>query len=127
MAAAWTAYGVVQAVLLLLLVLRLLRSLAFQPHLGIVSRTLYRVMAPIAHLVLIIGVLLVMFAAMATLCVGFRIRGASDLGESIYNIFMQMLGGDTVHSLLLLDGSSKSGIEWLLAGLLSVCQVRPVR
>ena len=56
-------YTVLQGVLLILLLIRLVQHLSFQPRLSVISGTLARALPDLATFVLVLGLMLVMFTA----------------------------------------------------------------
>ena len=66
---------------------RLLSTLAFQGRVGIIVRTLYHVVPPLAHLVVVLVVMCVAFSFMAHVVLGPYYGPMASLGGAIYDTF----------------------------------------
>eukprot|EP00798_Chlamydomonas_sp_ICE-L_P008501 gene8501-4860_t len=72
LASYYTTYGILQAVVIVMLILRLISSFSFQQRLGIIGDTLIRAMPLLFHIFLLILVVLLMFAVAAYIMLGWR-------------------------------------------------------
>eukprot|EP00798_Chlamydomonas_sp_ICE-L_P008477 gene8477-4838_t len=72
LASYYTTYGIIQAVIIIMLILRLISSFSFQQRLGIIGDTLVRAMPLLVHVFLLFLVVLLMFAVAAYIMLGWR-------------------------------------------------------
>ncbi|WIA22838.1 hypothetical protein OEZ86_009786 [Tetradesmus obliquus] len=96
MAQLWTAYSLLQDILLILLVVRLLRWWSFQAKLGIVTNTLLAAAPQLGHLLLVITGCLLLIACVAVLALGGRVSQLSSAGAAIEESFSVLLGLSSV-------------------------------
>ncbi|GIM03190.1 hypothetical protein Vretimale_7995 [Volvox reticuliferus] len=99
----WTVYGMLQAVVIVGLVVKLVMVLAFQERLGIICRTLMTMFNPVLHLVIIIVVVAVMVSAAANTVMGDRIAAVSSMGSAISNTMLTIMGPASMNSIDLLS------------------------
>ncbi|KAG2430825.1 hypothetical protein HXX76_009800 [Chlamydomonas incerta] len=88
----WAAYGLMQAVTLILLIARLLSTLSFQGRLGLIVRTLYHAIPTLGHLVLIMAIIGVAFGFYAHLVLGPRNDTMSSVTGALYDTFSLIIG-----------------------------------
>ncbi|PNW72097.1 hypothetical protein CHLRE_16g682550v5 [Chlamydomonas reinhardtii] len=88
----WAAYGLIQAITLILLIGRLLSTLSFQGRLGLIVRTLYHAVPALGHLVLVMVVIEVAFGFFAHMVLGARQETMSTLSGSLYDTFSLIIG-----------------------------------
>jgi hypothetical protein len=117
--AAWSAYGLVQCLVLLLFLLQLLVAWSFQPRLGIITQTLVAALPAIAHLCLVIAFCMVAFAAVLTLAVGTWAAPTATLSSAWYDMFLLLLAGSEVDlGTLFPPGVVLTSAQQLLSGLI---------
>jgi hypothetical protein len=117
--AAWSLYGLVQCLVLLLFLLQLLLAWSFQPRLGIITQTLVAALPAIGHLCLVIAFCMVAFAAVLTLAVGTWAAPAATFGSAWYDMFLQLLAGSEVGlGTLFPPGVVLTSAQQLLSGLI---------
>ncbi|PNH01163.1 hypothetical protein TSOC_012961 [Tetrabaena socialis] len=122
MYATLVTYNFLQGLVLAMVVLRWLHYISFQPRLSIIAGTLARALPDLLHFAVVVCICIMMFGAAAGLVFGSKIIQLSSFGESFYLVLKYVLlrDDDGVFKKLLQDNVSKSGVEWLLAGLLYV-------
>jgi hypothetical protein len=117
--AAWSLYGLVQCLVLLLFLLQLLVAWSFQPRLGIITQTLVAVIPAIAHLCLVIALCMAAFAAVLNMAVGTWAAPAATISSAWYDMFLQLLSGSEVNLVTLFPpGVVLTGAQQLLSGLI---------
>ncbi|GLI62029.1 hypothetical protein VaNZ11_004606, partial [Volvox africanus] len=99
----WTVYGMLQAVVIVGLVIKLIMVMAFQERLGIICRTLMTMFNPVLHLVIIIAVVAVMVAAAAHTVMGDHVAAVSSMGSAISDTMSTILGPASIDSIDLLS------------------------
>ena len=83
MSRTWSIYTYLQAVVLLILILRLIILMSFQPKLAIISGTLALMVPDFLHLLLIASISAVMYACMACILFGYRVGSLSTYNAAI--------------------------------------------
>eukprot|EP00798_Chlamydomonas_sp_ICE-L_P008465 gene8465-4909_t len=68
----YTTYGIIQAVVIIMLILRLVSSFSFQQRLGLIGDTMVRALPLLFHIFLLILVVLLMFAVAVYIMLGWR-------------------------------------------------------
>ncbi|PNH11248.1 hypothetical protein TSOC_001938, partial [Tetrabaena socialis] len=116
------ATPLLQGLVLAMVVLRWLHYISFQPRLSIIAGTLARALPDLLHFTIVICICIMMFGAAAGLVFGTEVIQLSSFGDSFYLMLKYVLlrNDDNVFKTLLQDDVSKTGVEWLLAGLLYV-------
>ncbi|GLC58900.1 hypothetical protein PLESTB_001415300 [Pleodorina starrii] len=99
MSGAWTVYGILQALTQVLLIGRLLSSLAFQGRIGAVVRTLRQMVPPMIHLFVVMTFTGILLASMAHVLVGTYVGPASTLSGAIGGTLTLLLSRGVMQSL----------------------------
>jgi hypothetical protein len=116
---AWSLYGLLQCLVLLLLLVRLLMAWSFQTRLGIITQTLVECIPQVAHLCLVIAVCMAMFSSLLSLGVGFRVGPASSYGGAWYDMFLNILAGSEVDIVSLFpDGLLQLDVQRVMVTLI---------
>jgi hypothetical protein len=115
---AWSVYGLLQCIVLLLLVVQLLVIWSFQRRLGIVTSTLVASLPQLGHLCLIFVLCMALFAGLLTVALGARAAPVQSLGAAWYDMFLGILAGSelTLH-VLYPAGYLQTGAERVLVTL----------
>jgi hypothetical protein len=103
----WSAYGLLQCAVLLLILVRLLTSWSFQTRLGIITTTLLSSLPQLGHLILVFIVTLCLYAFMLALVLGARLGPADTYGSALYELLLGLLG----HSELTLASLYPASLE----------------
>ncbi|GLC42756.1 hypothetical protein PLESTM_001376400 [Pleodorina starrii] len=98
MTRAWTVYGITQAVTLMLLIGRLLSTLAFQGRVGAIVKTLYHTVPPMSHLLLVLAAMTFLLAAMAHLILGAYVSNMSTFTGAVDSTMSLFLGHGVLES-----------------------------
>lgn len=93
---AW--YYALNGINILLLILRLLKLMDFQPRLGVVTRSLALAGPDLLHFCLVCGMVFVGYAMMAHLIFGNSVAGFSTFGKAVDTCFEILLGEISVNS-----------------------------
>ena len=93
-------YGFLQGVSLLMLIMRLVKMLKFQPRLAIVANTISGASLDLAHFGIIFITFLMATAVVAHIQYGHNVEGFSTVLESVTLILIIVLGGDSGKDLL---------------------------
>jgi hypothetical protein len=93
--AAWNSMFVsLSTVSLILMTLRMLKVLDFQPRMGLVTRTLGVAKVDLGHFALLFGIVFGGFSMIAFINFGPTVLGFSAVGKSFESLFMMMVGAD---------------------------------
>ncbi|GIL65472.1 hypothetical protein Vafri_19251 [Volvox africanus] len=87
----WYVYFLIQAVVLLMLMVRLLTYLAFQPQLAIIGGTIVRAIPWLLYWLFITGVVFSMCLVLLTTCFGYRLADMATLGASAYALMRYII------------------------------------
>ncbi|GAX82864.1 hypothetical protein CEUSTIGMA_g10291.t1 [Chlamydomonas eustigma] len=87
----WTVYGIIQAVVILMLVIRLLLALTFQSRVAVITKTLAIAFPELVHLVVIIVTVTSMWAMLAHVVFGWREEYVSTYEDSLFWHFTAMI------------------------------------
>eukprot|EP00955_Chlamydomonas_euryale_P108267 365833-Chlamydomonas_euryale.AAC.3 len=79
----YTGYSFLQGIVLVMLMLRLIVHMSFQPKLGLLSRVLMRTAPDVAHFALLLVVCAAMFAMLITTVYGYRVESVSTYGAAL--------------------------------------------
>ena len=79
----YTGYTIMQAVVLLLLMIRLIHYVSFQPRLAIVSGTLARMVPDLCHYTVVFVIMACMFAMILTTVFGYRVESVSTFPDAL--------------------------------------------
>jgi hypothetical protein len=109
-------YGFLQGINLLLLLVRMMKMLKFQPRLAIVTNTLVGASLDLAHLGVIFGVFTVMTAVAAHIQYGARLEVFSTVVKSLIELFVMVLGESTGGDILQ-EGYELTVVEKLSAAI----------
>lgn len=96
-----TYYIAIQGINVLLMVLRILKLMDFQPRMGTITRTLAAAMQDLLHFFILFFIVFVGFAMYGHLVFGRTIREFRSLGISFNTCFTALLGDDTVNAYLM--------------------------
>ncbi|GFH29082.1 uncharacterized protein HaLaN_27681, partial [Haematococcus lacustris] len=86
-------YGVLQSVVLLLLMLRLINKVAFQPRLSIISGTLAYFLPDFLHFMGVLIFVIALLAAICNLVFGYRMLAMSSFGSALATLLQYMFTG----------------------------------
>jgi hypothetical protein len=115
----WSAYGLVQCLVLVFTLLRLLTSWSFQTRLGIITTTLLSSLPQIGHLLIVYVVSLCTYAGMLILILGPRTSAADSYGSALYELLMGLLGGpDLVLATMYPEGLAQTQAQAFAVGLI---------
>lgn len=115
---AWSVYGLLQCMVLLLLVLQLLVIWSFQRRLGIVTHTLVASLPQLGHLCLIFVLCMALFAGLLTMALGARAAPVQSLAAAWYDMFLGILAGsELTPSVLYPAGYLQTGAQRVLVTL----------
>lgn len=109
-------YGFLQGVNLLLLLVRVMKMLKFQPRLAIVTNTVSGAWLDLAHFGFIFIIYLSMMAVVAHIQFGSNVEETSTMLESFILVFIMLLGGSSGTEFLQ-PNAVKSFAEELAAGI----------
>ena len=102
---------------LFLAILRLLGTWSFQPHFGVVTKTLRLAAPDLFSLMLVTSLMLVLLAAGAHLLIGNEFVEVSSPGKAIHFYFLYLITGDMpgLHKAMAspLEGNEQSQIEYI--------------
>lgn len=103
---------------------RLLSTFAFQGRLGVIVRTLYHIVPPISHLVLVFLTISIMFSFMAHLVLGTYYGPMATLGGSIADTFGMFSGYSSIRDVdqVVPPQYEMLGVQKLAATLVLVAQ-----
>jgi len=87
-------YNALQGVILLLLIVRLVNLISFQPKLSLISGTLARFIPDVFNFLMVFIVCVILFAAFVGLNFGYRIENVSDFGLTIATMLKFLVTGD---------------------------------
>ena len=115
----WSAYGLLQCLVLLLMLLRLVTSWSFQTRLGIITTTLLSSLPQIGHLLLVYLASLCMYAGMLSLVLGPRTDAADNYGSALYELLMGLLGGsDLILATMYPEGLAQTRAQAFAVGFI---------
>jgi hypothetical protein len=106
----FTVYAGLNTVSLLLMALRLLKVLHFQPRIGLVTRTLAAAAQDLSHFVLLFLLVFGGFAAIAYLNYGRSLREFHTFSGSWDTLFRLLLGDVSPYDRILTTANNRSGI-----------------
>ena len=102
---------------LFLAILRLLGRWSFQPHFGVITKTLRHAAPDLATLMLVTSLMLVLLSAGAHLLIGNEFKEVSSPGKAIHFYFLYLVTGDMpgLHKAMAspLEGNEQSQIEYV--------------
>ncbi|GLC65051.1 hypothetical protein PLESTF_000241400 [Pleodorina starrii] len=96
---AWMKYGILQSITCVLIIVRLLSTLAFQGRVGAIVQTLYHAVPPLSHLLVLLVVMGAMLAAMAHVILGTYVGPLSTITGAIDNTIALFLGRGILESM----------------------------
>lgn len=79
----YTGYTIMQAAVLLMLMIRLIHYVSFQPRLAIVSGTLARMIPDLCHYTIVFVTMACMLAMVLTTVFGYRVKSVSSFTEAL--------------------------------------------
>ncbi|EFJ47854.1 hypothetical protein VOLCADRAFT_91478 [Volvox carteri f. nagariensis] len=121
----WTTYGIMQSVTLVLLIGRLLSTLAFQDRMGSLVRALYHIVPPLVHLMVLLVLISAMLGAMALVVLGTYVGKVSTLSGAIESTLGLLVGEGVLQSfnVLLPANTEFNGGQHLAASMVLLSQV----
>jgi hypothetical protein len=95
------------------MIFRLLKSLDFQPRMGLVTRTIAEAATDLVHFSLLFGIVFMGYAFVGTLVFGHQFEGMKNLTESSMTLFIILMSLDTTKFWTEMSHSAGIGMDWV--------------
>uniref|UniRef100_A0A061QSZ8 Polycystin cation channel PKD1/PKD2 domain-containing protein n=1 Tax=Tetraselmis sp. GSL018 TaxID=582737 RepID=A0A061QSZ8_9CHLO len=103
-------YGAVQGIVVVAMIFWMLHLWNFQDQVGIVTRTLFRVLPELGEFAIVLGILMVLYASYGVIVAGSHVKQYTSITEAFYSLFVIIVAGDggEMHEFI-----RKEGVEYL--------------
>uniref|UniRef100_A0A061SNM0 Polycystin cation channel PKD1/PKD2 domain-containing protein n=1 Tax=Tetraselmis sp. GSL018 TaxID=582737 RepID=A0A061SNM0_9CHLO len=110
----WAAfYGAVQGIVVVAMIFWMLHLWNFQDQVGIVTRTLFRVLPELGEFAIVLGILMVLYASYGVIVAGSHVKQYTSITEAFYGLFVIIVAGDggDIHHFIRKEGVDYSAVE----------------
>ncbi|GFR51054.1 hypothetical protein Agub_g13376 [Astrephomene gubernaculifera] len=120
----WALYNTLQGIVMVLLIMRWVHHLSFQPHLSVIAGTLARMLPDLATFVVTMIIVLVMFASLLQLMWGNASQELSTISDALIWAFSYSINGagsDTLNAVVMNPVNQANAVYIALGWTVCIC------